>query len=191
MVRTGARGGNGSDYVRKVWRCQAAQTQTPRPKPGEGHSVSIDALGLEDLLVKATFIRADTASLATIVRQQGRQGEKARDLVRDLEALERRQGELADSFGAGKLPMGAYEKASAAVEREKRALQGKLGPLTSTTALEPFAGRKGVLEKSWPTLTMDQQRAIIRAALGTVRILRGEPGRPSFDKKRVQIRPKS
>jgi site-specific DNA recombinase len=183
MVRSGA-GRQDSTVKRKVWRCHRTEGEK------RGHSTSIDAAGLEKLLVDATFIRADTASLATIVRQRGRQGEKSRDLVRQLEALERRQGELADSWGAGNLPMSAYEKASASIDREKRALQGKLGPLTSTTPLEPYAGRKGVLEKSWSTLSTDQQRAIIGAALGTVKILPGTRGSTTFDKKRVQIRPR-
>ncbi|HEY8760138.1 MAG TPA: recombinase family protein, partial [Candidatus Dormibacteraeota bacterium] len=51
MVRTGARGKDPSGAIRKVWRC---------PNGRGCGNVSIDAAGLEGLLVEATVIRADT-----------------------------------------------------------------------------------------------------------------------------------
>ena len=81
MVRAGARARNGEVGARKVWRCMSS---------GGGHG-SIDAAGLEAWLTEAALQRADTASLATVVRQRGR-------LARGLEA---------DALVAAQLVIGA------------------------------------------------------------------------------------
>jgi site-specific DNA recombinase len=179
MVRAGGRGRGADGGVRKVWRCMGRG----------GRHGSIDATGLEALLTEATLQRADTASLATMVRQQGRQGKQAAALVAQLKDLERLMDENAASFAAGRLPIRAFEHASAEIQQKQKALQGRLGSLTATTALEPYAGRRGVLRATWPNLSTDQQRAIIAAALGRVTVSPVlTPGRPSFDRARVQIR---
>jgi DNA invertase Pin-like site-specific DNA recombinase len=178
MVRSGARGRTG-DTARKVWRCMAK---------GGKHG-SIDANGLEALLTEATLQRADTASLAAVVRQQGRQGKQAAELVAQLEELERSMDAAAASFAAGRLPIRAFEHASIGIQVEQKKLQGQLASLTATSAIAPYAGRPGVLRKAWPSLSTDQQRAIIAAALGRVTVSPVlKPGRPSFDPKRVKIR---
>jgi len=166
---------------RRIWRC---------PWSPQGRScggVSIDAERLEYLLTEATLKRADTASLATVVRQHGRHGKDAADLVRQLEELERRLDKAAESYAGGRLDARAFERASATIQREQHELQGRLGRLTSMTALEPYAGRLGVLRSAWPTLSVDQQRAIIGIVLGRVTIKpAAHPGR-TFDPDRVQI----
>jgi hypothetical protein len=188
MSRTGSRGkGSRSGAVRRVWRCPYVKASEKSKRSGCGN-VSIDAAGLEQLLTEATLQRADTKSLATVVRGQGRQGKEAAGLVRKLEELEHRLDAAASSYAAGRLPARAFERATATIQREQRDLQGRLGRLTSTTALEPFAGRLGVLRSAWPTLTTDQKRSIIGIALGRVTVSPSEhPGRPSFDKTRVRF----
>jgi len=179
MVRSGARGRNGTGDVRKVWRCMSG---------GGGHP-SIDAGGLENLLVEASLRVADTTSYAAMVRQQGRKGQQARDLVAELGELERQMDDAAASFAAGRLPIRAFEHATAAIQRQQKALQSRLGPLTNTVALEPYVGRRGALRAAWPNLSVDQQREIIAAALGRVTVSPTRtPGLPTFDPRRVQIR---
>ncbi len=80
MKRSGARGQNGNGYTRKVWRCYP-----PANNQGgwAGHA-AIDADGLEAWLIDATLRRADTTSLAAMMRDRGRQGQQARDLVAEL-----------------------------------------------------------------------------------------------------------
>src|SRR5207248_2604493 len=72
MVRTG--GGSG----RHVWRCPS------------GHA-SIDAKGLETLLVEATFERADTARLAEVALRMDRD-EGFERVLAELDEIERRVG---------------------------------------------------------------------------------------------------
>jgi hypothetical protein len=182
MVRSGARrkisdGPNGQ--VRKTWRCME----------GGGGPPSIDAAGLEAWLTEATLQRADTDSLVTVVRQQGRQGKQAAALVAELEKLERSMDEASDSYAAHKLPVRAFEKATVAIQRQQDAVQRRLGSLTATQAIAPYAGKAGLLRKRWPELGMDQQRAIIGAALGPIEVLPvRKVGRPTFDARRIRIR---
>src|SRR5260370_20757315 len=117
-------------------------------KAGGGHG-SIGDAELEALLTEATLQRADTASLAAIVRRQGRQGKQASDLVAELDLLDQRLDAAAASFAAGRLPARAFEHATASLQRSQRGLQRRLGPLTATAALEPYAGRRGVLRAAW------------------------------------------
>jgi hypothetical protein len=180
MVRSGARTKTSTPDApaRKVWRCMAS---------GGGHP-SIDAAGLEALLTEATLQRADTADFATVVKQQGRQGREAATMMAELVKLEASMDEAAASFAERKLPVRAFEKATAEIQRKQEALKRRLGSLTATAAIAPFAGKPGVLRKTWATLGMDQQRAIIAAALGPVEVLPvRKAGRPTFDAKRVRI----
>jgi site-specific DNA recombinase len=188
MKRSGTRAGNG-DYTRKAWRCYP-----PANHQGAwtGHA-SIDATGLEKWLIEATMRIADTTSLAALMRERGRQGNQASELVAKLEELERRLDQAADSHAAGKLPLRAFERTAAEIQRLQRTLQGKLGPLTATATLEPYTGKQGLLRAQWPTRTMDEQRAIIAAILGRVTVSPAlTRGRPTFDPARVRIsRPSS
>jgi hypothetical protein len=178
MVRAGARGREGRS--RKVWRCMGK---------GGGHG-SIGATELEDLLTEATLQRADRTSLTTIVREKGRQGKQAAQLVAELEDLERSMDAAAASFAAGRLPIRAFEHATADIQHKQGALQARLGSLTATATLEPYAGKPGVLRTAWPGLSTHNQRRIIGAVLGRVTVSPAlTPGRPTFDKARVRIRP--
>jgi site-specific DNA recombinase len=186
MKRSGQRASNGTN-TRKAWRCYPPVNHVG----GWAGHASIDAIGLENLLVEATLRVADTTTFAAMIRQQGRKGRQARDLVAELEELERQMDEASASFAAGRLPIRAFEHATAAIQRQQKALQARLGPLTDTAPLEPYAGHRGALRAAWPTLTMDQQREIIAAALGLVTVSpTRKPGRPTFDPRRVKIRGK-
>jgi hypothetical protein len=131
---------------------------------------------------------ADTNGLASFLRQQKGRGRQARDLVSELGTLDQQSDELAASYAAGRLPLRAFEHAAAAIHRQQRALADRIGSLTGTAPLEPYAGRRGKLRAAWPKLSMDQQRAIIGAALGTVTVsATRRPGRPTFDPRRVKV----
>jgi site-specific DNA recombinase len=188
MSRTGARGADSTGAVRKVWRCPSVG-RLGGANRGCGN-VSIDAEGLESLLTEATLRRADTVSLTKMVREQGSEGKQAAELVRELDELRRREDVAAASYAAGRIPVRAFEKTTAMLQRSQLELQARLGQLTSTSTFAPYVGRPGVLRKKWVDLSVDQRRAIIGAMLGQVRVLPApHPGRPRFDAERVQIAP--
>jgi site-specific DNA recombinase len=176
MVRTGA--GEG----RSAWRCPAPSTSAT----GCG-KVSIGAEGLENLLVAATLLHADKGDLARIVKRMGTGGEQDR-VMTELDKLNQRGDDLSASFRSKRLPVAWFEKEVAALEADRRALTSRLARLTSGSVIARFAGTSGMLRASWPTLTIDQQREIIKTVLGRIEVLPAiKRGLPTFDKNRVRI----
>ena len=173
MVRTGALPG------RHAWRCPA--------KPPACGKVSIAADGLEHLLVEATLLHADQGDLVRIVKRTS-SGDKQDRVMRDLDALSAQEEDLSKSFASRKLPITAFEKATTALEAERRALTASLASMSSASIIAPYAGKPGMLRVAWPQLTVDQQREIIRMVLGKVEVTpTRKAGLPRFDPKRVRI----
>ena len=117
MVKTGSNSRDSAGMRRMVFRCRTG---------GGGH-VSIDAPGLEKLLTEATLERMDTAGLATLIRQRGREGKQAVDLVAELDENDRRMDAATDSHNAGKLrsaPSSASQPTTSARRRRCRRSSG-------------------------------------------------------------------
>lgn len=172
MVRSGAEG-------QRTLRCS-------KPLGGCGR-VTVNYAGLEALLVEATLQRADTGVLARILRSMNNGGEQD-GIMRQLEELSRQEDELSESFGANRLPITAFEKATAAIEGERKALQVKLSRVASSFVIAPYASKPGALQRAWPTMTLDQQREVIQIVLGKVEVTpTPKRGLPRFDPKRVRI----
>jgi site-specific DNA recombinase len=177
MVRTGARAGSGGG-TRKAWRCPSVR--------GCGR-ISIDATGLEQLLVEATIQRADTPRLAAMLRQQQEPGEG--DLVAELDRLNAILETQAEQLAEGRLTPDDYQRSAAAIGKRRSAVAARSARATSRSVLAPFAGRSGALRAAWPDLTLEQRRAVISAALGRVAVLPTlTVGRPTFDPRRVLIK---
>ncbi len=179
MVRTGSSGPRRNSGRRHVWRC---------PSHKGCSRVSIDAAGLEELLTEVVFQAVDTQRLADLVNERDDpDGETARTMA-DLEELERRLDEAAESFAAGRLPARAFEHACAVLQRDLSASQRKLARLVSTAVLEPYSGRNGVLRTAWAQLSTDQRRAVIAALVDTINVRPAlTHGLPRFDPDRVSI----
>jgi len=106
----------------------------------------------------------------------GTAGSAAADLVAELEGLERQWMTWPPVTEPVGYPSGRSRRPQPGFSKSKSSTS-KLGPLTSTAVLEPYAGRRGILRQQWPTLSVDEQRAIIGATLGRVEIPAGEKGR--------------
>jgi site-specific DNA recombinase len=176
MVRTGAVGG------RKAWRCPSPSTSATACG-----KVSIDSEGLEQLLVESTLLHADKGDLARIIKKMGRGSEHDR-LIAQLVELNQLEEDISASFSAGRWPLSAFEKATAALEAERKALTSSLARLTPASTIARYAGKPGVLRASWPTLSIDQQREIIKMLLGKIEVTPVlKRGFAKFDRKRVMI----
>jgi site-specific DNA recombinase len=172
MVRTGA--GEG----RHAFRC---------PNGTGCGKVSIDATGLENLLVEATLLHADRGDLARIVKKMGKGGEQDR-VMAQLDSLNLREDEMSESFAVGKLPLSAFEKATAALAAERRAMTSSLSRMTSASVISPYVGKPGALRAAWDTMTTDQRREVIKLVLGKIEVTPAlKRGMPGFDKRRVTI----
>ncbi len=182
MVRTGGkwRRSAGHRVFYKRWRCPSTR--------GCG-AVSIQADGLEGLIVEVAMTATDTPQLARARREAEDQAQNAETLLERLNRLDRRLDGAAEAYARGSLSGRAFEKASAAIQLEHGEVRRQLSQLSASAAVEPYVGQPGLLHQAWAGLTVDQRRAVLLAVLENVTvqpaILRG---RPSFDPDRVDVR---
>jgi len=186
MVRTAdhARRGDADGPYRRVWRCP---TYTRNGAPPSCGRVTIDAAGVEGLLVARTLDKAAGLDLAAVVEGQDGRGREAAELVGQLAELDRRAADAALSFGKpGGITLRVLESTTAAIERERTRVKKQLGELASGTLLAPYLAEPDSLREAWEQrLTIDQKRELIRILVGRVRILTARPGLPRFDPDRV------
>jgi site-specific DNA recombinase len=187
MVRTAdhARPVKGDGLYRKVWRCPT-YTRKDAVTPSCGR-VTIDAAGVEGLLVARTLDKASTLDLAAVVEAHDGCGREAAELVEQLADLDRRAAEVAASFGKpGGITLLVLESTSVAIERERATVQKRLAELAGGALLAPYVSQPNSLREAWERrLTVDQKRELIRVLVGRVRILPARPGLPRFDPDRV------
>lgn len=171
-----------SGHGERRWRCKAAGTGPG----GTCGKVSIAAAALEEFVFEATCERMDGGRLAELVQARLEGGELA-EVSAELADLDRRLGEAAESYGAGRLSMRQFEQASVALEARQTALRGQLGRMTRSAASAPYLGRPGALRRAWPELSVDQHRAIIASAFGSFTILPAKAPGSRFEPSRVQV----
>jgi site-specific DNA recombinase len=188
MVR--ASNGNTSVGYRTVWRCPTSNLPMRHSKtqarPCGG--VSIAAQQLEDHVTEALFAYVDGADLAARVAALHAPDHEAADLTKELAALDQRLDEAAESYAKGKLPKRGFEKTAAIIENKRVELHARLARISQPSVMRPFAGRRGLLRRAWPQLTLEQKRAHIAEAFGTIKIAPAPVrGMPSFDHRRVTL----
>lgn len=181
MVRGTSNTKSGAGGYRKVWRCAAG-------------AVTIDAGQLEELVVEMTLERLDNMDLARIVRQSSRPSAEAsklsdEDAALDNQLIEAEESYLRTTSGREGISIEMLGRLQTRIERRKREIAKELGRRSKNAVLAPFAGQSGALRAAWPAMTMDQQRTIISAALGQIRILPAKRGLPRFDSERIQLVP--
>lgn len=186
MVRTAdhARRRDADGPYRKVWRCPTYTRNDAAPSCGR---VTIDAAGVEGLLVARTLDKAAGLDLAAVVEGQDGRGREAAELVAQLADLDRRAAEAASSFAKpGGITLLVLESTTAAIEHERTRVKKQLGELASGTLLAPYLAEPDSLREAWEhRLTIDQKRELIRILVGRVRILTARRGLPRFDPDRV------
>jgi hypothetical protein len=151
--------------------------------------ITIVADAVEQLIVDAVIEAVDTPALAQAVKKQGRGGKREDDADRaavELIDVEGRMADLANMFAAGEIGRGEWMTARSALEKRQAAAKAKLGSNTDAAALAPFRGKKGVLRKRWPDLSLDERRAVIGAVIEKV-VVRSSTTPGVFDPGRVSI----
>lgn len=110
----GGRGAFATDEVHPAVLGGVARPSLPRPGCGNN---SIDARGVEDLVVDAMLMIVDTPDFAAGWTQVDESGDEL-DLRSKLDGVEARRNEAADTFAAGRVPLSVFERAIATIERE-------------------------------------------------------------------------
>jgi hypothetical protein len=171
--------------------CKGPMTRSSKPHGAiwrciDGN-VSIGSDKLEALLVEATLKKADnTRALGRLVAGMEGAQRSAAKIVNEIRKLDLRGDELATEHAKGKMPAVGYSKATAALLRERMSLEGKLGRMNGSGAVARYATRPGLLRQSWPDLSTDQRRQMIKLFLGTITVAPAKKtGRGAWDPNRV------
>jgi DNA invertase Pin-like site-specific DNA recombinase len=147
-------------------------TVTYRCKAGPGSAgcgrIQIAAEPLERDIAEALIRYLDTTDLAKL--SGAAQTSEAATLTSELGALEVEARETADLAAAGTIRPADFARYSSGIEARRRALRQRLARLSSSSSLEPFAGKVGALRARWPAMSDDQRRMLIGAAFGRLTV---------------------
>jgi DNA invertase Pin-like site-specific DNA recombinase len=147
-------------------------TVTYRCKRGPGSAgcgrIQIAAEPLERDVTEALLTYLDTVDLARLAGDAG--STEAATVTRELGDLDREARETADLASAGKIRPADFARYSSGIEGRRRALRQRLARMSSSAALEPYAGKVGALRAAWSSLGDDQCRSLIAAAFGRLTV---------------------
>jgi site-specific DNA recombinase len=164
---------------RTVWRC----SRLPG-RPAACGGVSIGADNLEAEVVADTLAYVDQADYAEVAAQHAGDDD-VRALVAELAELERDARETADLAAARKIRPADFARYSSSVEAQQEALRARIGALTASSAMAPYAGKVGALAAAWGSLDVDRQRDITGESLKGITVAPSGRGR-RFNPERIR-----
>lgn len=145
--------------------------------------VSIVADPLDALVAEAVVVTVESGDLGAVVAEST-QREDAGD---ELGEVEQALVDLAADLGAGTIGRAEWLAARSPLEARRDALRATVAASAAAPAAVPYIGRSGRLEADWPTLTLDQQRAIVAAVVDRVVVAKASHRGPGFDSGRVVV----
>ena len=132
------------------------------------------------------MVALDTPDLAAAITGH-REDDEAEEVARAIVADEAKLTELADMWDAGEIGRAEWMRLRAKVEARLDANRRLLARRSHTAALTPYTGQGGALRGAWPSLTLDQRRAVIQAVVDRVNVHPATVRGPKFDPSRVEV----
>lgn len=143
--------------------------------------ISVQAEPLEAVVAEALLQRLDSPALATAI------DEAVSDAASERLAVQARMEELAAAFGGGEITMTEWKAARGPLDSALRDLDHQAGLEARSAALAPYSGQSGALRAAWPSMTLDQQRAVVSAVIERVVVNRTERRGRAFDAARLDV----
>jgi DNA invertase Pin-like site-specific DNA recombinase len=149
-------------------------------------SLACVAEPLEALVFEALMIRLDTAALARTLATVGGPARGEDDPADELGAAEAKLAELADMWANDEISRAEWTRVRKPVESRRDAAQRRLDSAVRRTASSHWKGKSGALRAAWPTMNLDQRRAVLAAVIEQV-IVNPTAVRGRFDPDRVDV----
>lgn len=156
----------------------------PGPDKGGCGKISVRADPLEEVVAEAVMVALDGPELARAV---ARRTDDEDDGAGEEEGLEARLAELAEMWAAGEITRAEWLAARRSLEARLEAARRRQARRMRTTALDPYVGREGSLRAAWPSLTLDQRRAVVSSVLEQVTVGPAARRGPKFDLSRIDL----
>jgi site-specific DNA recombinase len=172
---------------RRVWRCSGNPGKVGMNGKRSCGKVSITAGLLEERIIGATFEAVDNSDLSALIKARAESDRKAAAIMSDIADIDRRIRETEDAYARpGGTPRARYEREMNRLEQAKADLEGQYSSLGHTSFLFRYAGRPGALRAKWDSLSIEQQNAAIREAIGRIAIMPAtRKGRVPWDPNRL------
>ncbi len=142
---------------------------------------------LERLVADAVLYRLDTPELAGTLAGRSSTDERVAELSTALDDVQERLDELPAAFAAGEITRRDWSLARKPLEDQFEQIQRQLSRLTRTSALTGLVGNGEELRRTWGSLNLDRQHAIVGAVVDHVVIGPGTPGAQTVAPSRVGI----
>jgi DNA invertase Pin-like site-specific DNA recombinase len=157
----------------------------PGPDKGGCGKLTVAAERVEEMVTEALFEALDTPRLLAAMRHD--RSDDMTSITKELGRIETKLEELGKMWAADELSRTSWMAARKPLEARRDELHRQQATTTRGTALMPYTGTKGALRKAWPTLTLDQRRAVVAAVIEGVTVAPASRRGRIFDPARVTI----
>jgi hypothetical protein len=180
----------------RCWRCGGRLRGMPRTRgadlyvcPGPPHGgcsgTAVTADLADEAVTNMVLARLDSPALLRATPAHQAQVDRARLL---LAGHRRRLDELADLWASGEITRAEWLALRRTVISRAKLAEADASRLTRVDALRAIAGTGRDVHRSWPTMTVEQRRSVVHAALDHVVVLAAEPPKQVFRPERLQPR---
>jgi site-specific DNA recombinase len=165
--------------------CDRCGTSAGLDDPGERPD-PMSPVGIEDLLIEAIFVRADSPKLVKALSdRQAKAG--VDDQVAELEDLEGRLEQLAtDHYVDQLIDRRSFLAARKPIMAKLDAVRAQLARRQRGDALAGLVG-EGALPRAWPAMSFDRRRAVVEAFVEVVVIAPTDRADNRFNPTRVEV----
>ena len=174
-----ARSGNGKQTRRYV--CLSG------PDHGGCGHLTVTALPVELLIADAVLYRLDTPELADVLAGRSSADARTQELTRALDQTNEQLEELAIAYANRDITMPEWMTARKPLQQRLEKVQRQLATATRTSALSGIVGNGAELRRTWDTLNLGRQHAIVAAVVDHAVIGPGKPGARELDPSRVSV----
>lgn len=157
------------------------------PDHGGCGSASITADPVERLVADAVLYRLDTPALADALAGRSSADARTQELSRAVDQTQEQLEELATAYANRDISMREWMTAKKPITQRLEQAQRQLSAITHTTALSGLVGNGADLRRSWGSLNLSRQNAIVAAVVDHIMIGPGRSGVQVLDPSRVSV----
>ena len=151
----------------------------PGPPHGGCSGTAVTADHAEEAVTSMVLARLDSPQfLGSTV--------DGREVVQELVGHRQRLTDLGDLWASGQITKDEWLSLKRNVGRRAVMAEAQVARLSRITALRGMAGSGRVLAAKWPSMSIDERRGVVQAALNHVVVLAAEPPRQVFRPERLQ-----
>lgn len=157
------------------------------PDHGGCGRLTVTAEPLELFIGDAVLYRLDTPALADTLAGRSSADARTQELTRALDESNEQLEELSLAYANRQITMREWMTAKTPIAQRLENTQRQLAAISHTSALTGLVGNGEELRRSWSSLNLSRQHAIVAALIDHITIGPGTPGARELDPARVTV----